>query len=223
MDDLIEYILVQRDAVPKETIKKILKYSVPAKKMERAVFDYNTADDENNHWIVDHNFRKVQAVKKHSKAFTDMLIGMYKNLVLDLINPYYGFKIQGLEKPQVLCYGPGGHYKPHVDAEAMYTDPDGSIVWKKVMNRDLSTLLYLNDNFEGGDLVFPDFGIRIRPEPGLFVAFPSTHHFEHGVEPIVSGNRYTVVNWMTVEGFDRIEDRNRNSKTRMAGDEKSVE
>ena len=66
--------------------------------------------------------------------------------------------------PQLLIYKPGGHYKPHIDGESLWNSPDGPI-FKKSVDRDLS-MIFLNDggkDFEGGDLIFPDCGIRIRP------------------------------------------------------------
>jgi len=30
------------------------------------------------------------------------------------------------------------------------------------------------------------------------VAFPSTHHFLHGVNPVTKGTRYAIVNWFSL-------------------------
>ena len=103
--------------------------------------------------------------------------------------------------PQLLVYNPGGHYQSHYDAVAKWKCPDGNIIWKKSIDRDVSTVLFLNDDFEGGNFIFPDLRVTIRPEPGLLVAFPSSQFFAHKVEPVISGTRYTMVNWMTVQGF----------------------
>ncbi len=40
---------------------------------------------------------------------------------------------------------------------------------------------YLNDDFTGGELVFPDLDIAIAPRPGLLVGFASNHEFVHAV------------------------------------------
>ena len=58
-----------------------------------------------------------------------------------------------------------------------------------------------DDDFEGGEFVFPDLRVRIKPEPGLLVAFPSSQFYLHKVEPVISGTRYAMVNWMTVQGM----------------------
>jgi hypothetical protein len=35
--------------------------------------------------------------------------------------------------------------------------------------------VYLNADFTGGELVFPDVDVVIIPKPGLLVGFPSNH------------------------------------------------
>lgn len=53
--------------------------------------------------------------------------------------------------------------------------------------------LYLNNDFEGGELLFkykPD--IIIKPEPGMLVNIPITKDFTHKVNPVTSGIRHTL-------------------------------
>jgi predicted 2-oxoglutarate/Fe(II)-dependent dioxygenase YbiX len=59
------------------------------------------------------------------------------------------------------------------------------------------------------DFIFPSYRIRIRPEPGLLVAFPSTHHYLHGVEPVTSGERVVSVCWMRVQGVPTKEEQDK--------------
>ena len=82
----------------------------------------------------------------------------------------------------------------------------GEIVYKKVSERDLSLILFLNDDYEGGDLVFLDQNIKIKPEPGLLVTFPSTYNYPHKVEPVTKGTRYAMVWWATILGFPTVKD-----------------
>ena len=88
----------------------------------------------------------------------------------------------------------GGHHPMHADSEAAEGED-----WKPnhTPQRQYSTLLYLNSEFEGGDLCFPNLGIRIRPTRGLLIGFPSHHGFVHAVEPVRHGRRYSVACWFT--------------------------
>ena len=76
--------------------------------------------------------------------------------------------------------------------------PTGSWRWH-TPQRDYSALVYLNDNFTGGELVFPDVDVVIIPRAGLLVAFPSNHKCVHAVPKILSEKRYSIPVWFTVK------------------------
>lgn len=62
---------------------------------------------------------------------------------------------------------------------------------------DIATLIYLNDNYEGGEIYFPDYGISFKPKPGDLLCFPDNPDFVHGVNPLSGSIRYTVPRWFT--------------------------
>jgi predicted 2-oxoglutarate/Fe(II)-dependent dioxygenase YbiX len=127
-------------------------------------------------------------------------LGPLKNEVLreiirayrDVIVPHFQLPLDTIEPPMALCYGPGGRYDCHADSE--YWDRK-NFVWTRSMNRDLSVLLYLSEDFEGGALFFPNFNLRIYPTAGMMVAFPSDHRYIHAAEPLISGSRTAIVSW----------------------------
>ncbi len=57
----------------------------------------------------------------------------------------------------------------------------------------LSTVIYLNDNYEGGNIVFKEQGIDIKPEAGSLVIFPSTPPYYHKSSRIISGTKYMIL------------------------------
>lgn len=57
----------------------------------------------------------------------------------------------------------------------------------------LVTILYLNDDYEGGDLVFQNFPITISPKRGTLVVFNVGFSHIHGVTEITSGERLTMM------------------------------
>lgn len=65
-----------------------------------------------------------------------------------------------------------------------------------VNHRTFTAMVYLNDDYEGGDLYFAD-GSTIRPEKGMAVGFPAGIEFAHGMREVKWGNRYTVAIWYT--------------------------
>jgi hypothetical protein len=88
------------------------------------------------------------------------------------------------------------------DYQSAHSDvghPDGKLIIRpaavetgplSLHQYDVAAVLYFNDEFEGGEIYFPHFKKDINPEPGMFVAFPASHHYLHGVATVRSGARY---------------------------------
>ena len=56
-----------------------------------------------------------------------------------------------------------------------------------------NSMLYLNDNFLGGEFYTKE-GIIIKPRPGLFTTF-NGQKIWHGVQPVTKNTRYTFIFW----------------------------
>jgi len=65
----------------------------------------------------------------------------------------------------------------------------------------IGTLIYLNDEYEGGELVFNDYDIIIKPEPGDMIIFPN--HYMHEVLKVLpkglNTRRHTMPTFYVVE------------------------
>jgi prolyl 4-hydroxylase len=88
----------------------------------------------------------------------------------------------------------GDSQDPHADAE----NPDGSLHqyhWRKI-----GCVLYLNDDYQGGEIYFPNQRLELKPQPNTLMFFPGTLEYLHGVRSITSGVRYTLTSFWT---FDR--------------------
>jgi predicted 2-oxoglutarate/Fe(II)-dependent dioxygenase YbiX len=64
-----------------------------------------------------------------------------------------------------------------------------------ISTRVLSVLLYLNDDYEGGEIEFRHSEVKIKPEPGSVLFFPSNFLYIHEVHPVTKGPRYALPNW----------------------------
>jgi Rps23 Pro-64 3,4-dihydroxylase Tpa1-like proline 4-hydroxylase len=58
---------------------------------------------------------------------------------------------------------------------------------------DISTLFYLNEDYVGGELHFPDQGQLIKPKKGTFIFFKGEESLMHEVKEVKSGNRNAFV------------------------------
>ncbi len=106
-----------------------------------------------------------------------------------------------LEVPMVLRYEKGGQYQVHADSD--YFDAQND-TWFKCMDRDMSVLIYLNEDFGGGELHFVNFNYIHRPSAGDLVFFPSDHRYMHEAQLVTSGVRYAIVSWAAFTRQRRI-------------------
>ena len=208
IDNPLSYVLVKPNIINEFGLKEIVSHIENSSKTDLSVFDPQKSNQTGGkEWIVNKEVRDTQIVD--AGPLFPKIIDLFKNTVKEVINPFYGIEITESEIPQILSYSIGGHYCPHIDGESLWQTPNQELIWKKSTNRDISMVFYLNDDYEGGDFVFPDLKIRIRPEPGMLVCFPSNHHYKHGVEPVTKGKRYSIVCWAQVKGFPTMEDQNK--------------
>ena len=93
---------------------------------------------------------------------------------------------------QIVRWTSGYELHPHADSE----NPDNSP--HPFSYREYAAVIYLNDNFCGGEIYFPDkdnFEPKIKP--GMLVLFPGTLEYLHGVKEVTEGIRYTIASFFT--------------------------
>lgn len=112
------------------------------------------------------------------------LINDYSIDVLKFVKQNYGGEFLDYDKTKthIAKFASGYGMHEHFDS----TKPN-----------DIATLIYINNDYSGGEIYFPYYKIVIKPNPGDLVCFPDTPDFVHGVKPILSGNRYTIPRWFT--------------------------
>jgi hypothetical protein len=73
----------------------------------------------------------------------------------------------------------------HFDAELDYLGNDESL-------RLFIVLIYLNDDFTNGELLFPFQNVTIKPEAGMMAIFPTSFMYPHMTNPAVGNDRYVL-------------------------------
>jgi len=79
-------------------------------------------------------------------------------------------ELRSQEDLQVVRYKPGGFYKPHFDACNKATD-DCTRLNKGLGPRFITFIIYLNDDFEGGETYFPQIDTKVSPKRGKAAIF----------------------------------------------------
>ena len=96
-------------------------------------------------------------------------------------------KVSGLKTFQRMQ--DGVELKAHTD---QYTDP--SIRY--------ATIIYINDDYNGGEIFFTNKNLELKPKPGSLLIFPGNDEFNHGVRHVQSGPiRYVLVGFIKEKGF----------------------
>jgi hypothetical protein len=98
--------------------------------------------------------------------------------------------------PAMVRWLPGQLQMPHADKE-LHTGPDAGKP-NDFPYYDIAGLFYINDDYEGGELYFPNQGIQFKPKAGAAYFFPGDKNYIHGVSEIISGIRYTVPFFWTI-------------------------
>jgi hypothetical protein len=94
----------------------------------------------------------------------------------------------------------GSFMHPHVDIVG-YVQEEGVNV-PDYLNRwsgHLSSVIYLNDDYTGGELYFPDHDLTIKPEAGDYITWPGSGWYVHGVNQVNDGVRFTLSTWVRFE------------------------
>lgn len=95
-------------------------------------------------------------------------------------------------EPSIVRWLPGNGQAPHADKQL----PDGSP--NLYPQNDIASLVYLNDDYQGGDIWFPNQNISIKPTRNSLIFFPGDLNFLHGVTPVKNRVRYTMPSFWKV-------------------------
>lgn len=80
----------------------------------------------------------------------------------------------------------GGYHVWHDELGESVSHSDRMLVW----------MMYLNNDFEGGETEFLYQKRRITPEPGTIVIWPAQWTHQHKGNMVLSGNKYIVTGWI---------------------------
>ena len=97
-----------------------------------------------------------------------------------------------VEPPQLVRWREGDEMTPHADN----IEQDG-ITPNSSPHRTYGGVIYLNHDFKGGEIYYPNLNIQVSPKPGMVVIHPAGLRYTHGVKKINYGTRYTISTFFT--------------------------
>ena len=119
-----------------------------------------------------------------------------------------GIPMNHQEELQVSYYQTGGKFDAHYDAF-----PGNDLAYVNKMNRGAgqrrcTLLIYLNDDFKGGETEFVNLNIKIKPEKGKAILFWDTNDKQmilekskHRGNPVIDGEKWICTQWSHIYPF----------------------
>ncbi|XP_040217097.1 prolyl 3-hydroxylase 3 [Rana temporaria] len=112
-----------------------------------------------------------------------------------------------------------------VHADNCILDTEEKACWKEppaYIHRDYSAMIYLNDDFQGGNLFFTELDgksvtAEVRPQCGRLVMYGSGGENAHGVRAVTAGRRCAIALWFT-ESAEQAEQERHQAKILVKGD-----
>jgi len=134
-------------------------------------------------------------------AFTVVDGGVVLLLMRIRVSLLTSLKPEQMEPPQIFHYALGQEIKPHYDSLYDEKHPygrDGTYQGDRLA----TFLMYLNDDYDGGDLVFTKVGFTYKGKTGDGIFFASMREGKadrmslHGAGPITRGEKYILSQWI---------------------------
>lgn len=134
----------------------------------------------NSHLGVSKSGETNEEFRKINNRFFDITYAATTDYVKRFAGDFTFYYNEGFN---LLKYQTGQEYQAHFDGLT------GS-------GRSVSPILYLNDDYEGGQIEFVNFNISIKPKAGMLVLFPANFAYRHIAHPVTSGTKYAIVTWL---------------------------
>jgi hypothetical protein len=151
-------------------------------------FDAFNKEQDINIQDIETDYRKVRAV--FIKDYDIDLLKKIQAVVSKSLEHYknkYTIEINSHEEFLLLEYKEGGRFDDHFDDDG-YGE------------RIISMSLYLNDDYEGGEIEFTNFGElvgKIKPKKNQLFLFPSSYVYRHTAHPIKNGQKYMILSFFS--------------------------
>lgn len=138
--------------------------------------------------------------------FQRELAKSYEHLMRAEVTKMYGHPFDRDRTVDFVDRKEGVLLEEHTDfIKSQFIDPlEPPAVYQKQDNWSghMSVLIYLNDDYEGGEIVFPKQNFKVKPKSGMLIAFPGNRMYPHLVEPCYGNLRYTISLWTRVTGYN---------------------
>ena len=141
------------------------------------------AADGTSEMIVDRGFKRRRDCLVRDPVLVQQVQARIIRRIVPEIRKAFQFEASRLERLILACYD-------NSDQGCFGAHRDNTV--RAIAHRRFAVSINLNDAFEGGQLVFPEFGTRgYRPQAGGVLVFSCS--LMHAVTPVTRGRRYACL------------------------------
>ena len=188
-NSLEKYIKVFYNIIPNDVLENLIKICKESPNFQQA-----TIINKNKENLIDYKIRKTFSWHMKNIGIKSLTEVHWTNFLYNVFNKSIDNYLKSIDTSdnyivndiQILKYNVGGHYKFHVDNAVS-------------AHRTYSCIFFLNDDYEGGELLFKFPGesleYKINKQKNSMVVWPSNFLYPHSVTPVTKGERYSVVSW----------------------------
>lgn len=95
----------------------------------------------------------------------------------------------------IIKYSNNQNIGPHSDCALPYGADGITPISSYPLHNTLTVGVVLNDDFDGGEIIYRPWGITSKPPAGSILIYPSCFTGCHEVSPVTSGTRYAYLCW----------------------------
>jgi predicted 2-oxoglutarate/Fe(II)-dependent dioxygenase YbiX len=131
--------------------------------------------------------------KDHQNIDNDIYKVIHK--LIEILTTEFGLKITGDSGYKLRRIS--GQTRIHTDGLICngMVDENGKV--DKNMIRNMTVILQLNDDYDGGDFCFPEQNIRVKLKKGQIIAFPPLWTHPHYTKELENNtSRYSMITWL---------------------------
>lgn len=130
------------------------------------------------------NFIGDQWMVQTQQKIHDIILPVFTNIEDDYMVDFGIKKRSWHSRLEILKYDVGQFFENHID-----TVPG--------ILRTVSMVMYLNDDYSGGELIFPRFNLTIKPPKNCMIVFPSNYVYNHSAEKVTAGSKLAIASFMS--------------------------
>ena len=178
--DVEKYIGYYKNVIPNDVCETIIDFNF---NFQPSTYSSHKGKTDNS----DERVRMSEWWIRYNSIFYGDIKTAIENTCRRYSEEFPLFSVQHMTDFRINRYSEGGFMSRHVDN--IHHSHGQQYGYPQV-----SVLLYLNDDYEGGEFYVANK--RYEPEKGSGIIFPSNFMFPHEAKTVTKGTRWSIVAWL---------------------------